>query len=198
MSNFVRQKVADRIPDRLERLVFVSCSVPPDGETVISLLDPEIREMAAQQMGATFSTGFTEDIATQMFCNDMDDVQTKFVLDHIGAEAPGIVTEPIDLSGLRHPIPRPVAVALCDHCPRPRVLILCACDAVAVAFVLLLVGELQDCYDVVAHVPAPDRRADAQPQVDHLGRYALNLWQLFKRQPCSGIVALLPEALGCC
>jgi pimeloyl-ACP methyl ester carboxylesterase len=106
MAGVTLPRVADRIPDRLERLVFVSCSVPRDGETVISLLDPEIREMAAQQMGATFSTGFTEDIATQMFCNDMDDVQTKFVLDHIGAEAPGIVTEPIDLSGLRHPIPR--------------------------------------------------------------------------------------------
>jgi pimeloyl-ACP methyl ester carboxylesterase len=106
MAGMTLPRVADAVPDRLERLVFVSCSVPRDGENVISLLDPAIRAMAEQQMGETFSTGFTEDVARQMFCNDMDEVQTRFVLDHIGPEAPGIVTEPVDLSGLRHPIPR--------------------------------------------------------------------------------------------
>jgi hypothetical protein len=41
-----------------------------------------------------------------MFCNDMDRAQTASTLARLVPEALGVLAEPADLTGLRHPIPR--------------------------------------------------------------------------------------------
>jgi pimeloyl-ACP methyl ester carboxylesterase len=107
MAGLTLPRVADRIPERLERLVFVSCSVPRHGETLLEILDPDLQSVASEMdTNEALSAGFAEKDAREMFCSDMDEEQTRFVLDRLCPEAPQIIGEPADLSGLRHPIPR--------------------------------------------------------------------------------------------
>lgn len=91
--------VAARLGDRLAGMVFVACSVPPDGHSVIDLLPPEIQEMAlakaveARELG-TPST-LDDEAALAMFGNGLDSEQKAFVLDHLVPDAPGLITEKV-------------------------------------------------------------------------------------------------------
>ncbi len=121
MAGITLPRIADRIPERLERLVFVSCTVPLQGQTVLETLDPDLQSMASEmEIGETLSNGFGEQQAREMFCNDMDEQQTKFVLDNLCPEAPQILSEATDLAGLRHPIPRSYVRLLRDQSLSPE------------------------------------------------------------------------------
>jgi pimeloyl-ACP methyl ester carboxylesterase len=116
MAGVTLPRVAERIPERLERLVFVSCPVPTDGQTLLEILDPDVQSMASEmEIGETLSSGFSEKDAREMFCSDMNEEQTRFVLDHLCPEAPQILGETADLAGLRHPIPRTYVRLLRDQ-----------------------------------------------------------------------------------
>jgi pimeloyl-ACP methyl ester carboxylesterase len=103
--------VAEKVPDRLRRLVFVSCAVPPDGVPLGEVLEgfsPHAAEIA-QQLGDDLvdSSGVLHpDLARAMFCNDMNKEQTASTLERMVPEAMGVMSEPADLKGLRHPVPR--------------------------------------------------------------------------------------------
>jgi pimeloyl-ACP methyl ester carboxylesterase len=103
--------VAGKIPDRLRRLVFVSCAVPPDGVPLAEVLEgfsPHAAEIA-QQLGDRLvdsSGALHPDLATVMFCNDMDAEQTASTLERMVPEAMLVMSEPADLSGLRNAVPR--------------------------------------------------------------------------------------------
>ena len=98
-------RVADRRPDRMAHLVFVSCTVPPEGRSSIDMLEPEVQAMARAQESQTEPTVLPEAAARAMFCNDMDEEQTRFVLDGLVPEAPGPIHEPSRLAGLAHGLP---------------------------------------------------------------------------------------------
>jgi pimeloyl-ACP methyl ester carboxylesterase len=104
-------RVMARIPERLRHVAFVSCAVPPPGTTVaeaLADLSPAAAEVASR-LGAEVigdDGHLHEDLAAAMFCNDMDDALTRRTLDHLTSEAPGVLVEPIDLTGLRQPVPR--------------------------------------------------------------------------------------------
>lgn len=96
--------VAARVPDRLARLVFVAATVPEHGCSVLSTLDRATRGVAAENtLRADLSPG--EAWARAAFCNDMDEEQAQWTLAHMGAEAPGVLSEPVDLRGLRAGVP---------------------------------------------------------------------------------------------
>ena len=48
MAGVTLPRVAARVPERLERLVFVSCAVPGHGENMLKILDPEVQTMAGE------------------------------------------------------------------------------------------------------------------------------------------------------
>jgi pimeloyl-ACP methyl ester carboxylesterase len=103
--------VADRIPDRLRRVVFVSCVVPSDGQSVIDVmqsLSPAVRAVAEQTAGEVTSGDGTLDarLAAAMFCNDMDDEQRAFTLAHLVPEAVQVITEAVSLAGFDQAVPR--------------------------------------------------------------------------------------------
>lgn len=98
-------RVAARVPERLAHLVFVSCTVPPEGQSSIDMLDPEVQAMARRQEASREPTVLPEAAARMMFCNDMDEEQTRFVLDGLVPEAPGPVNEPSRLAGLANGVP---------------------------------------------------------------------------------------------
>jgi pimeloyl-ACP methyl ester carboxylesterase len=102
--------VARRVPDRLRRLVFVSCVVPPHGRSVGDMLEslsPAVAEVASR-LGDDVVDGsgaLHPDFATAMFCNDMNDEQQAFALSLLVPESMGVISEPVDLSGLAPAIP---------------------------------------------------------------------------------------------
>ncbi len=111
MAGLTLPGVAEAVPGRLRRLVFVSCSVPPHGtplSEVLSSLGPAVAEIADQvRDGALDGHGVLHPgLARVMFCNDMDEDQTFSTLARMVPEAGSVLSEPADLTGLRRPIPR--------------------------------------------------------------------------------------------
>jgi pimeloyl-ACP methyl ester carboxylesterase len=102
--------VAERIPNRLRRLVFVSCAVPAQGACVVDMLatlSPTVAQVA-QQLGdgvVDAQGSLHPDFATVMFCNDMNDEQRDFALSLLVPESVGVLSEPMDLAGLDRGIP---------------------------------------------------------------------------------------------
>jgi pimeloyl-ACP methyl ester carboxylesterase len=111
MAGLTLPGVAEAVPERLRRLVFVSCAVPPHGTAMIDVLSgfsPTVA-MVADRVGdaaVTADGALHPDLARAMFCNDMDEDQTAWTLERMGSEAFPVVTEPVDLTGLARPIPR--------------------------------------------------------------------------------------------
>ncbi len=103
--------VAEAVPDRIRRLAFVSCAVPPDGTPLVDVLggfSPSVAAVAATMVDAVVEDdgALHPDLARAMFCNDMDEEQTAWTLDRMGPESLQVLTEPVDLTGLARPIPR--------------------------------------------------------------------------------------------
>jgi pimeloyl-ACP methyl ester carboxylesterase len=99
------------VPDRIRRLVFVSCVVPPHGASVADELDtlsPTVAEIAARLDDEVITADGTlhPDFATAMFCNDMNETQRAFTLAHLVPESMNIISEPMDLNVLPEQIPR--------------------------------------------------------------------------------------------
>lgn len=88
-----------------ERMIFVSCSVPPEGQAVIDILSPAVRPLAEQNLRDRVASVLPEEIARQMFCNDMDPEQTRFVLERLVPEAWSPILEPSRLRGLGRGVP---------------------------------------------------------------------------------------------
>jgi pimeloyl-ACP methyl ester carboxylesterase len=113
MGGLTIPEVARRIPERVEHLVFVSCLVPPDGGSVVDALPEEHRdpvrqavaEAVAGDAGAVMGQ-FDDDTTRRMFCNDMDDEQTAFVLAHTGLEAPLAFADPVTRVGIPPDLPK--------------------------------------------------------------------------------------------
>jgi pimeloyl-ACP methyl ester carboxylesterase len=107
MGGLTISEVARRVPDRIEHLVFVSCLIPPDRESIIDALPEEVRELTraavseavAGESGAGLG-GLDEATMVRMFCNDLDESQTQLVLAHMGAEAPRAFADPVTRVGI--------------------------------------------------------------------------------------------------
>jgi pimeloyl-ACP methyl ester carboxylesterase len=90
-------EVTRRAPERVAHVVYVSAVVPEEGGTVLDMLPPEIFERTA--------LGLTDDVVRDMFCTDMDEDQVRFVLDHVGTEVLGVLTEPVTRAGTPSAMP---------------------------------------------------------------------------------------------
>jgi len=115
MAGLTIPEVARRAPDRVAHLVFVSCSVPAEGESILNVLEDaptDVGETAAANIEAVQEGGeppgqqLDDASVIAMFCNDMDDAQTQFVLDHFGNEALPVIGEKVFRAGLSPEIPK--------------------------------------------------------------------------------------------
>ena len=106
MAGITMPGVAERIPDRLARLVFIACTVPADGQSTLDTLDPEIRDLARQNAQQPAGGKMDDEMAIAMFCNDMDDDQIQATLSRMVPEAVHLVLALVSLAGLRNDIPR--------------------------------------------------------------------------------------------
>ena len=98
--------VALRLPERIKRLVFISCMVPDEGKRVVDMLSPVDRLLyrlivglgGARQRGAKLPRF----IARWKFCNDMDRATANQVLNGMTPEPVGPWEEPISRRGLEN------------------------------------------------------------------------------------------------
>ena len=88
-------EVARRMPARVAHVVLVSALVPEEGTTAVDAMPKDDR----------LAAGLTDDVVREMFCSDMDDEQTRFVLDHVGTDVAQIMTEPVTRAGLPASLP---------------------------------------------------------------------------------------------
>jgi pimeloyl-ACP methyl ester carboxylesterase len=121
MAGLTIPEVARRAPERVAHLVFLSCTVPANGESSIDVLlagAADVGEIAAAnieaasanietaQQGGDPGPQLSEERVREMFCNDMDEDQTQFVLDNFGSEALPIVAERVSRDGMSSAIPK--------------------------------------------------------------------------------------------
>jgi pimeloyl-ACP methyl ester carboxylesterase len=113
MAGLTVPRVMGLIPDRISRTVFVSCSVPAQGTTLLDGLkanfDDRISERADEARSSTDTdadNSMPADLAVAMFCNDMDPELTSATLAMMVPEAATVLNEPADITGLKQPIPR--------------------------------------------------------------------------------------------
>lgn len=85
--------------DRVAGAVFVACSVPPDGRSVIDLIPPEIQAIAREKATEARDLGqpsvLDDATAMAMFGNGLTDEQAAFVVTHLVPDAPGLITEAV-------------------------------------------------------------------------------------------------------
>ena len=92
--------VLNEAPDRIARVVMVSCTIPPHGSAVIDHIDPDVREsVIAGSGGGVFR--IDDDTCRTILCNDLDEEQCGWVLATRVDDATSILTEKVDLTGLR-------------------------------------------------------------------------------------------------
>jgi len=106
-------EVARRAPERVAHLVFLACSVPPEGGSILDCLDGEVAAMArtnlARQLAAPVGADVApmdEAMARAMFGTDLDEPTMRFVLDRLGAEVMSVMDESVTRSGLDPAIPK--------------------------------------------------------------------------------------------
>jgi pimeloyl-ACP methyl ester carboxylesterase len=111
MAGLTLPVVAERVPTRLRHLVFVSCAVPPHGTSLLEVLGD--LSPAANEVAGRLGDGIVDDmgtlhpdLATAMFCNDMNVEQVASTVARLTPESVNVLSEPADLTGLRRPIPR--------------------------------------------------------------------------------------------
>jgi pimeloyl-ACP methyl ester carboxylesterase len=99
-------QVAGRIPERIRALVFVSCTVPRDGQSSYDTLDPEIQALSDQAPPDSLST-LDPEIQKAVFYNDVDDpALLEWAVALVVPEAPSTVKEPMVLSTMPRDIRR--------------------------------------------------------------------------------------------
>jgi pimeloyl-ACP methyl ester carboxylesterase len=126
MGGLTISELARRVPERVAHLVYVSCMVPPEGGSAIDALPVDLQEMtraAVEELrkgGANPIGSLDESLTRTMFCNDMDDDQAQFVVDHTGTEAAGILAEPVTRHGIPRDLPKTYVKLLRDQALPPE------------------------------------------------------------------------------
>ena len=92
--------------DRVRHAVFVAATVPEDGTSCVSTLEPEIQALSAGAAEADELGVLDPSIAKLMFGNDLDDEQFAWCVERMVPEAPKITIEPVGLAPMRSSMPR--------------------------------------------------------------------------------------------
>jgi pimeloyl-ACP methyl ester carboxylesterase len=112
--------IVDRVHDRLRHIAFLSCTIPRDGESMVSTLPPDLAKLAELAVPDPAGVFPGKKVIVQTMCEGMDEEQTSFTVDVCVPEAYWPMRDPVDLSGLRHPVPRTWLKLLRDRSPSPE------------------------------------------------------------------------------
>jgi pimeloyl-ACP methyl ester carboxylesterase len=112
--------IVDRVHDRLRHIVFLSCTIPRHGESMVTTLPADLGKLAELAVPDPAGVFPGKKVIVQTMCEGMDEDQTAFTLDVCVPEAYWPMRDPVDLSGLRHPVPRTWVKLLRDRTPSPE------------------------------------------------------------------------------
>ena len=150
--------IVGEVHDRLRHVVFVSCVVPRHGETMLSELPAALAELSRSATPTPAGLWPGKRVLAQTMCGGMDKGQASFTIEVSVPEAFWPMHDPVDLSGLRHAVPRTWVKLLRDGAPSPE-----QADVYA---------ERTGCTEVVeldtghfAMITHPQRLADALNQI---------------------------------
>jgi pimeloyl-ACP methyl ester carboxylesterase len=89
--------IAERLGERLAHLVFVSCLVVPDGQSVLTMTPPDQREEADRRLrtGEGETTELSSDHHHGLLGNDLDEEQWSYVSDHVAPDSMRFFTDPV-------------------------------------------------------------------------------------------------------
>jgi pimeloyl-ACP methyl ester carboxylesterase len=129
LAGLTLPRIVGLIPERLRRVVFIACAVPPHGVTPRSTVESSVAPGNAERIAALADNGKgnvgsrlpSPDLAAAMFCNDMDPEQTARTIAQMVPEAVSVLFEPVDLSGLENRVPRTWIRLLLDAGLAPEV-----------------------------------------------------------------------------
>jgi pimeloyl-ACP methyl ester carboxylesterase len=97
----------DLLGGRVRHAVFVACTVPENGRNAFDTLDPEIQAYAdANAASDAEPQAMSPELAKIVLGTDLTDEQFAWCAERLVAEAPGLTTEPVDLTPLRTSMPR--------------------------------------------------------------------------------------------
>jgi pimeloyl-ACP methyl ester carboxylesterase len=114
LAGITLPRVLERIAPRVAHAVFVSCCIPRGGQTVFEALAADGRADLEAPVDPSGAASIDRAAARAWFCSDMDEAQTRFVLERLVPEAVGPMREPVRLAGLRAPVPRSYVKLLAD------------------------------------------------------------------------------------
>jgi pimeloyl-ACP methyl ester carboxylesterase len=87
--------------DRVARMIYVACCVPPQGRTVLSTLQPPVSWIAtAMARAAAVSKPLPAPAAAWMFANGMTPEQRRMMLDGLVPESAAVTREAVDRSAM--------------------------------------------------------------------------------------------------
>jgi pimeloyl-ACP methyl ester carboxylesterase len=89
--------IAGRLADRVAHLVFVSCLVVPDGQSVVTMTPLDQRDQADRRLrtGEGETTVISPDHHRALLGNDLDEEQWSSVRDHVGPDSMRFFTDPV-------------------------------------------------------------------------------------------------------
>ncbi len=89
--------IAGRLGDRVAHLVFISCLVVPDGQSVVTMTPPAQREQADRRLrtGEGETSVLSADHHRGLLGNDLDEEQWSFVLERVGPDSMRFFTDPV-------------------------------------------------------------------------------------------------------
>lgn len=98
--------LAELIPERIAHLVFVNSVVPPHGKGNFDVVGKHVRQMVETYGVGADQRSLHPEALRHHHCNDLDEAQTREVMQGGVSEARKPLHRPISLTGLReHPIP---------------------------------------------------------------------------------------------
>jgi pimeloyl-ACP methyl ester carboxylesterase len=92
--------------ERVQRLVFLSCSVPPEGGRVVDVLRGPLKAIATLAARRRSPTRLPAFVALAAFANGMDQEQRHIVSGTLCPEAGWLIAEAVTRQGFDHTIPR--------------------------------------------------------------------------------------------
>lgn len=104
---------------RLKNVIFLSAVVPSDGTRVLDGIDPTVREAVESSLAGGI---YSQDPAAipAMLCNDMDTELTDWTVSRVVDDAAALLSEPVDLAGLKAKVPRTYVRLTQDACYVPE------------------------------------------------------------------------------
>ncbi|WP_322780434.1 alpha/beta hydrolase [Frankia sp. Cas4] len=98
-------RAMELLGDRVRHAVFLAATVPHAGTSTRQALRPDVQEHVEESQAERRETMDPAQVK-RYFGNDLDDEQFAWCAQRLVPEAEGLTTEPVDLSGLRRPVPR--------------------------------------------------------------------------------------------